>query len=557
MIKRDISKKTAIIIAFLLVAIKLVLTYGQSVYLYEPYVARLDDTLMLESAMSISSGNWLGEYNYLTLSKYMFFPVWLSFINALGVPYLMAGQLLWVVACVCVAYAFLPSIKENIWRLGFFCVLLFNPAITAAQVQLRAYRDNIFPALCTLCVAGFIAVALRHSQGVKKQTLGVIIGGLGLGLAWTTREDGKWILAFALCASAITAIIMLKQRDKILLKCIMLSAPYAITATIILAFCTANLLHYGRFILSDFTSAEFTAAYGAMTRVKHANWHPKIAVPKDVRDQLYDYVPELARLEPIMENSVFYNGFGLGDGSPEFATAGYYWALRRAAQEIGVYQSANTAKAYWQSVASQVNKLCDEGTLPSIGKRSSTVSPIKVEYILPTLKETVLNMWRCVSFAEAAPVFREISQGHGTSVIGEYENYLHDKSNSVATEDGTQPYYSNKQKMSNFILSFVRVIYAILTPAIACVAFCATIYMVYAFYKHKKGNGLTLILILGVLATALLRCGMIGYIFVSSFDYKLERIMYLSSAHPLLLIYGFVSLYTLFTTFKFKEILRG
>lgn len=556
MIKRDISKKAALIAALLFVAIKLVLTYGQSVFLYEPHNARFDDTLMLEAAMSIREGNWLGEYNYLTLSKYMFFPVWLSFINFIGLPYLIAGQLLWAFACGCIAYAFLPLIKQNIWRLSLFCLLLFNPAVTAAKVQLRAYRDNIFPALCTLCAAGFIAVALRHDKGFKKQAFGAIIGGLGLGLAWTVREDGKWILAFALCASLITGFIMLKGK-KGLRKLLTLCVPYAITAGIIFAFCTANFLHYGRFILSDFTSAEFTAAYGAMTRIKHAGWHPKIAVPKDVRDQLYDYIPEFALLEPVLETSVFYNGFGMGDGSAEFSTSGFYWALRRAAQEVGVYQTPQTAQHYWQTVADKINALCDDGTLPATGRRSSTISPFNANYILPALKETALNMWRCVSFAEAEPAFNEPSQGHGTDIIKKYEQFLGEKSSSVAQENSTQPYYSTKQKISNFILSLIRVCYSILIPAVTVLAACALGYLIYSFYRHKKGSGLTLLILSGLLLTALLRCAMIGYIFASSFSYEVERIMYLASVHPLLLVFGFVSLYTFLSTINFKEIKRG
>lgn len=556
MIKRDIGKKTAIIIALLFVAVKLVLTYGQSVYLYEPFNARLDDTLMLEAAMSIREGNWLGEYNYLTLSKYMFFPVWLSFINFIGLPYLIAGQLLWAITCGCLVYAFLPVIKQNIWRLSFFTILLFNPAVTAAKVQLRAYRDNIFPALCTLCVAGFIAVALRNDKGFKKQICGLIIGGIGLGLSWTTREDGKWILAFTICASLITGFIMLKA-GKRLWRILSLGVPYAITSAIILAFCTANFAYYGRFILSDFTSSEFTAAYGAMSRVKHENWEPKVVVPLDVRNKLYEYVPELALLKPVLETGPFYNGFGTGDGRKEFSTSGFYWALRRAAQETGVYKDAQTAKQYWQTVADKINALCDDGTLPSIGKRNSTISPFNVNYVLPTLNETALNLWRCVSFYEAEPVFEEASQGHGTKTLEAYEQFLHEKSNSANVENSDIVYYSTKQKISNFVLSFIRVCYSILFPGVAVLAICALIYLIYSFYKHKKGNGLMLLLLTGLFLTALLRCGIIGYIFASSFNYNVERIMYLSSVHPLLLVFGFVSLYTFFTTINLKEIKRG
>ncbi|MGN0652803.1 MAG: hypothetical protein ACI4KN_07355, partial [Gemmiger sp.] len=57
--------------------------------------APLDDELMFRAANAITNGQWLGEYDYLTLSKSMFFPVWLAFLNALHIPYLLGGALLW------------------------------------------------------------------------------------------------------------------------------------------------------------------------------------------------------------------------------------------------------------------------------------------------------------------------------------------------------------------------------------------------------------------------------------------------------------------------------
>ena len=68
--------------------------------------APLDDELMFRAAQSISAGQWLGEYDYLTLSKSMFFPVWLAFLNALHISYLLGGAALWCAAALFAAFAF-------------------------------------------------------------------------------------------------------------------------------------------------------------------------------------------------------------------------------------------------------------------------------------------------------------------------------------------------------------------------------------------------------------------------------------------------------------------
>ena len=77
-----------------LTALRLVLAGQQLAYVWVGG-APLDDELMFRAANSISAGQWLGGYDYLTLSKAMFFPVWLALLHALHLPYLVGGAALW------------------------------------------------------------------------------------------------------------------------------------------------------------------------------------------------------------------------------------------------------------------------------------------------------------------------------------------------------------------------------------------------------------------------------------------------------------------------------
>ena len=63
--------------------------------------APLDDELMFRAAQAITAGEWLGAYDYLTLSKAMFFPVWLALLHALHLPYLVSGAALWCAVLHC------------------------------------------------------------------------------------------------------------------------------------------------------------------------------------------------------------------------------------------------------------------------------------------------------------------------------------------------------------------------------------------------------------------------------------------------------------------------
>ena len=81
---RNILAWAALFAVFLgLAALKAQLLSLQRITIY-PAAAPIDDELMFKTAQSIVDGNWFGAYNWLTLSKHMFFAVWLALLNVLG-----------------------------------------------------------------------------------------------------------------------------------------------------------------------------------------------------------------------------------------------------------------------------------------------------------------------------------------------------------------------------------------------------------------------------------------------------------------------------------------
>ena len=75
-----LSRRAFWVLCALLVCLRLALTGFQQAYIWVGG-APLDDELMFRAANSITAGQWLGAYDYLTLSKAMFFPVWLALLR--------------------------------------------------------------------------------------------------------------------------------------------------------------------------------------------------------------------------------------------------------------------------------------------------------------------------------------------------------------------------------------------------------------------------------------------------------------------------------------------
>ena len=149
----------------LLVCLRCALTAFQQAYTWVGG-APLDDELMFRAANAVTAGEWLGAYDYLTLSKAMFFPLWLALLHALHLPYLVAGAGLWCAASLLAAFAAAPLWRKKepgrarLYTLGLFGLLACLPSSWAAYT-LRVYRDNIFPALCLFFFAGMAGAALR------------------------------------------------------------------------------------------------------------------------------------------------------------------------------------------------------------------------------------------------------------------------------------------------------------------------------------------------------------------------------------------------------------
>jgi hypothetical protein len=538
-----------ILLGLFFLLIKLVLISSQQVFL-SPETAPLDDMLMYNAAVSITEGNWLGEYNWLTLSKHQFFALWLAILHILHVPYLLGGQVLWAVASIACATAVAPALKKPWLTFSLFLLLLYNPASWAngssyAYIT-RVYRDNIFPALCMLCIAGVIALALRYNSAAKSNLGWAILAGVSFTACWLTREDGWWLMPFLLVAFIITTVFILcEDGESKLQRCAVLLIPFILLYSGIAAWSAMNYFHYGRFIISDFSGLEFADAYGAMTRIQLAEeWDSNTCVPYETRRFLYDNIPEFAVLEIHLESARFHEKYNA------LASGAFYWALREAAANEGIYETAQEAQAYFKNLATDINALCDSGTVPAGAQRSSVSPPIDFRYVPDVLREGFYSLWFCATFQQCEPYsMRSVAP---PEMLQEMEEFLHTKCLVSAIEYTDKPYYTPIQKVFFAILQTIRYTYAILLPlgiVLALIGLFATL-LQFAKKRKAKSNPMDVLfwwLSIGLLLCAMLRAFMIAFVDISSFNIG-NYVMYLATIHPLLIVFAFTGCVMLYNT---------
>ncbi len=533
--KFEINKPVLYGVMAILTIFRLFLAYTQMATITPP-LAPLDDHFMFTSAVSIVDGNWFGEYNFLTLSKHNFFSIWLAFLHILKVPYLVGNAFLYAVSCVMIIIAIKDTLNSNTLKALLYAALLYNPSMWASYTT-RVYRDAIFPSLCLIFFAGVIGIGLRYKKPLKEKILYLLLIGFSYGAIYLTREDGVWILPFYITALIITAFISYREGSKNVLKnTLIYLSPMLISFIIIGLYSYQNYVHYDRFIVSDFTSSEFEKAYGSLASITHEEWHPLIAVPDDVRFKLYEEVPSFKELEDIIENDDFKNGY-YNYKIEGFSSGAFYWALRKAVDEAGYYENTATSKEYYERLYNEVVLAIDEGRLESSFMHSSLTPPIKAEYILPVIEEGFIGLRTVFLFEQTSPL---ASAAVGKPwEIQEVEDFIHQKGATVLRENTTTPYLPPLENITHTFMIMMNYFYKfVITPmAITALFWQISKAKKDAKYKIFNSDSMLNIILLGVLLMAILRSFMIAYVEVSSFNIG-TYIMYLSTIHPLIILYS-------------------
>ena len=543
-LKRDISAKFLWGLALAAVAVKLILC-SQQLFEAVPLASTIDDGLMMRLATSIREGNWLGEYGYLTLGKHSFFALWLAFLNVLHVNFLVGGQLLYAAACLVLLAAVKPLFCTNAARGLVFLAVLWLPA-SWAQFTLRVYRDNIYPALVLLALGGLVGAFCRFAQPAKKAVPYYVVAGAALAAAWLCHEDNALLLPFVGCAAAVYLVFLFTSRTagQKRAKLALLLLPLALWAGGITAWKAMNYRYYGRFIVSDFSQGEFADAMGALTRVAPGAQQRYIPIPYQTRQMLYEISPTFALLQPYIETTHNYERYGLAHRS-EFMANGIHWMLREAAANAGVYATPETARAFWQAVADEVNAACDAGEVPAGRKHSGVFSPVKAEYILPSLEKFGDEAAELLLFRQTSPR-AELSRMPAWQA-GQWQGFLHAPFSTAAVAGTAQPYFGGVRAAAYTLLDAATWCMRVLVwpmLALAVLWLCRYVPRCVRGVRQKAppADMAGCVLMLGLFLTGLLRLAALAYLFAVSIKLEPASLMYMSpAAAPMMAFLAFAA----------------
>ena len=364
--------------ALALTVFKLWLTNGQTIFAIGP--AMHDDGLFIKLAGHLIKGEWLGPYDQFTLAKGPMFSLFIAAVFWLGVPLILAQQLLYAAASATVTRALAPWLRPGAPQFAVYTLLLWNPMSFDAGNLGRIMRQNLYTPLALLVIAGLVHLFTRRREGWTRQIVPAALGGLALGCFWLTREESVWLLpAVGLIFLGLAASLGRECRAhwrNVAAGLIVFSTAALLP---ILVICSLNLRHYGWFGTVEFRAGEFKAAYGALTRLQVGPELFQVPVTRQMREKAYELSPEFRRLRPYMEGFVS-ESWAERDLFPfaerQIRGGWFAWALRDAVAASGLATDAGKTMRFYQKVADEVNAACDQGLVPALPPRSGFLPPL-------------------------------------------------------------------------------------------------------------------------------------------------------------------------------------
>jgi hypothetical protein len=157
---------------------------------------------------------------------------------------------------------------------------------------------------------------------------------------------------------------------------------------------TLNYHHYGIFETNEFRAKSFLRAYGALTRIRHNEWHRYVLFPKDARQRAYSVSSAAWELAPSLEGPAGDAWRRVGCASmnvtpcPEVLSGWFAWEFREAVRNAGHYRSAPEAKNFYDTLADQIDSACNDGRLECLPHGVSSLPPFRWEYVGETVKSS-------------------------------------------------------------------------------------------------------------------------------------------------------------------------
>ena len=318
---------------------------------------------------------WGSPYSWTAFARPPAYPLFIALVHLCVIPLRLAIELLQIGAYLVLITAFRKAGIPRWVCLLAFAVMVLHPA--SFLFNNHTMSDSFYAGVLPLALGGLLLTLFTGKAGHAIWT------GVTLGVLWNTREESILIPAML---AIFFAIALFHRRSEMgswkaavrfwTNPAVAMLVPLAF---LVLAVDVANYRVFRAFSKSELTSSSFQAAYKALLRIRPSHQQRFVSVSTEALETAYQVSPAFARLKPQFEGDLGHNWQvpALNSlGAHEIGAPWFFWALRNvAANTGGIHDSAAHADRFYRDVATEINRACDEGRVPSRVVLSTFLDP--------------------------------------------------------------------------------------------------------------------------------------------------------------------------------------
>lgn len=319
---------------------------------------------------------WGAEYNWIAFVRPPAYPLWIALVHWDGVRQRIAIELLQMGSFAVLLFAFRRAGLPRSVALIAFAAACFHPG--GFQLNNYTMADTFYTALLPLALAGMISMMLRATFACAVAT------GVALALLWNTREESALV---TLLVASFLAIWLLRERNQQHswpAAARLIARPAALMVCVLtflnLLVCAANYHVFRSFAKSDMVAPSFEATFKALLRIDARTAQRYVPIPAESLHEAYRVSPTFALLKGELEGrcgddwrAETFRRLGVRN---EIGVNWLMWALRDAAQRVGMHDDARKAKSFYMKVAREINQACAEDRVKTRFVFASFIGPV-------------------------------------------------------------------------------------------------------------------------------------------------------------------------------------
>jgi|GEM_PF-2765193 len=325
-----------------------------------------DDFLFIKLANSLLEGNWLGEYNFLTLVKgpvYSFFIAINSFTN---IPIKVSEYLFYVLACTVFYISYKLIAKRKIFPEVLFFILILSPYV---EIINRLVRGSIYAATVIFVLAFFNFIYFAKNRNRILLSVTSVFTGVFIFIFWYTREEGIWLLPYFIIVSSFIIISIFCQykitKESLIrsLLCVLFIPTFFLADT---CYALKNKAEYGTAITLDIKTKEYVSAFEALYRVHNYSEKkiPFYQLNRATRAEMYKVSESLKSVSKNLEiNAKNFSPCRKNPKTCDVHHGWFPWIFRASLKQLELYSTPEIANKFYGKVAQEINSACRDSLL--------------------------------------------------------------------------------------------------------------------------------------------------------------------------------------------------